>query len=303
MADSTFQAWFLPLWAEWKPAEPAPDISSRHRRDIAFAAAVAKAFASVPIERACSYKSIESWRKGNLPRDPAKILPVLLRVALGREPTEAEQARMEALLPSNPPFKPTTAPGGKTRAPTSHAGFLITGRHDVPGLVELKVNPAPGNSDETFRLDAVLRFGILPHDHEDQSIEIALSDAEISIESTTYQPVQGSPVCDRSAHPHLKPRSGLIGVEGPIERKALSGDPLGSEHLAIMQRVEDEESAVIVEIRARTRAVIVRDETTGTPVSTNRQAIIDAILSEGEKRMPTGRLVFARARIRRRPTS
>jgi hypothetical protein len=303
MADSTFQAWFQPLWAEWKPAEPAPDISSRHRRDIAFATAVAKAFATARIKRACSYKTIESWRKGNLPRNPREILLTILHVALGREPTEAEQARLDALLPPDPPSKPTTAAGGKTRAPTSHAGFLITGRHEAPGLVELKVNPAPGNSDETFRLDAVLRFGILPHDHEDQSIEIALSDAEISIESATYQPIQGSPICDRTDHPYLKPRSGLIGVIGPIEREALSGDPLGLEHLAVMQRVEDEESAVIVEIRARTRTVIVRDESTGTPVSTNRQAIIEAILGEGEKRTPTGRLVFARARIRRRPTS
>ena len=186
-----------------------------------------------------------------------------------------------------------------TAAPQSP--FRITNRLEVDGLAELKLHPTSGNTDETFRLDATISFGILPYDHEGTNVEIALTDAEIAITSQAYQPVHRSRVCDRSDHLCLKPApGGGIAVIGPQRRGALYGDPLGADHLAIMERISGEESPVTVEIRARSKASI-RTESQDGATSVNKQAIIDAILSEGERKDPMGRLVFARARISRRP--
>jgi hypothetical protein len=178
--------------------------------------------------------------------------------------------------------------------------YRITERLEVDGLVTLNLHPTPGNTDETFRLDATISFGILPYDHNGTTVEIALTDAEIAITSNAYQPASRSRVCDRSDHPCLKPvPGGGIAVVAPLRRGAIYGDPLGTDYLALMERVTEEEGPVTVEIRARTTASV-RTESQDATVSVNKQAIIAAILAEGERKDPMGRLVFARGRIRRR---
>jgi hypothetical protein len=194
------------------------------------------------------------------------------------------------------------APRKRPAAPASpQSPFRITDPLEVDGLVELKLHPTPGNTDETFRLDATISFGALTYDHEGATVEIALTDAEIAITSRAYQPVHRSRICDRSDHPCLKPApGGGISVIGPQRRGALYGDPLGSDHLAVLERLDDAEGPVTVEIRARSRASI-RTETQDTAVSVNKQAIIDALLREGAATDPMGRVIFARRRVSRRP--
>lgn len=171
---------------------------------------------------------------------------------------------------------------------------------EIDGLVELKLHATPGNTDETFRLDATISFGVLPYEHEGITVEIALTDAEIAITSTAYQPVHRSRACDRTDHPYLKPApGGGIAVVGPQRRGVLYGDPLGPDHLVVMERLDDAEGPVTVDIRARTKASL-RTEVQNTAVSVNKQAIIDALLREGATTDPMGRLVFARSRISRR---
>jgi hypothetical protein len=185
-----------------------------------------------------------------------------------------------------------------TAAPQSP--FRITDSLEVDGLVELKLHPTLGNNDETFRLDATISFGILPYDYDGTTVEIALTEAEIAITSRAYQPVHRSRVCDRTDHVWLKPApGGGISVVGPQRRGALYGDPLGPDHLAVMERLDDAEGPVTVEIRARSTASI-RTEAQDAAVTVNKQAIIDAILSEGERKDLLGRLVFARRRVSRR---
>lgn len=199
--------------------------------------------------------------------------------------------------------RPKRARRRRATSTTSKSHFRISPPLEVDGLVELKLHPTPGNNDETFRLDATISFGILPYEHEGTTVEIALTEAEIAITSNAYQPVHRSRVCDRTDHDWLKPApGGGISVIGPQRRGVLHGDPLGTDHLAVMERLDDAEGPVTVEIRARSKASI-RTEAQDCAVTVNKQAIIDAILSEGERKDAMGRLVFARRRVSRRSAS
>ncbi len=249
--------------------------------------------------------TILNWRTGKIvPDDISALCGALFGNRHPNARAEFEAAWQEARGVAAPP-PPRVPKAATTRARprralnTPPSPFRITDRLDIDGLVEFKVHPTPGNSDETFRIDATLSFGILAYDYNGTAVEIALTDAEIAFTSTAYQHVQGSRVCDRTDHEWLKPRpGGGIGVDGPRRSDALYGDPLGSDHLAVMERVADHESPITVEIRAR--AAKVRTEAQAQGVTVNRQAVIDAILGEGERKDAMGRLVFARARIHRR---
>ena len=251
--------------------------------------------------------TIRNWRTGrSVPEDPSALCDALFgnRHPVAREEFEGAWRDARGIAPS-PQLDVSEHPQASTRyrrsplAPSS-GSFRITDRLEVDGLVELKLHATPGNSDETFRLDATVSFGILPFDYNDCTVEIALTDAEIAISSSAYQPVHRSRVCDRTDHPYLKPApGGGIVVSGPLHRGVLYGDPLGPDHLAVMERVDDAEGPVTVEIRARSRASV-RTETESAAASVNKQAIINAILSEGEHKDSMGRLVFARSRLMRR---
>jgi hypothetical protein len=241
--------------------------------------------------------TINKWlRHANLPRGPNhNAILTAFFAATPNHPDAAAMRHAWAEAKASPPRPRRPA------APASpHSPFRITDPLEVDGLVELKLHPTPGNTDQTFRLDATISFGILPYEHEGTTVEIALTDAEIAITSNAYQPVHRSRVCDRTDHAYLKPApGGGISVIGPQRRGALHGDPLGTDHLAVMERLDDAEGPVTVVIRARSRTSI-RTEAQDTAVTVNKQAIIDAILSEGERKDPMGRLVFARRRVTRR---
>lgn len=252
----------------------------------------ALATAGVPADE----DTINKWlAHKNLPRRPRA--EAILAVYFATTPAAPDAAAMRQAWNA----ATERAPRKRPAVPSSpQSPFRITDPLEVDGLVELKLHPTPGNNDETFRLDATISFGILPYDHEGITVEIALTDAEIAITSRAYQPVHRSRVCDRTDHDWLKPApGGGISVIGPLRRGVLLGDPLGTDHLAVMERLDDVEGPVTVEVRARSKASI-RANAQDAAISINKQAIIDAIMSEGERKDPMGRLVFARRRVSRR---
>lgn len=287
---AVFFGFFDKHWAAGSGRPPAPARSFSHWSSKEFADALSRNGASADTD------TIDKWKRhAHLPRQ--QQFNAILNVFFADDPNHADAAPMRQAWTD----ASTRTPRKPRRPAANPSDFRITHRHDIPGLVEFKAHPTPGNSEDTFRLDATLRFATLTYDHNETPVEVALTDAEITIASDAYQYVQGSRVCDRSDHAYLKDRAGNIGVEGPMRRDALHGDPLGTDHLAIMRRTDNDEGPVTVEIRARTLQV--RVEAQDQPVSINRKAIIDAILGEGERRDPLGRLVFARARITRRAAS
>lgn len=273
-----------------RPANLRRASSSWYVKDFADALATAGA--------ATDEDTINKWRRhDNLPRRPR--LDAMLAAFFAATPNHPDAAAMRQTW--NEAQARAPRPRRRPAAPASaQSPFRITPPLEVDGLVVLNLHPTPGNTDETFRLDATISFGILPYDHEGTTVEIALTDAEIAITSDAYQPVHRSRVCDRSDHAYLKPApGGGISVIGPQHRGALHGDPLGPDHLAVMERLDDAEGPVTVEIRARSKASI-RTEAQDSTVTVNKQVIIDAILAEGERKDPMGRLVFARRRVSRR---
>jgi len=271
-----------------RPAKPVRAFTGWTPKD--FADALATAGAPTDTD------TINKWQRHlHVPRSTQ--FNAILSAFFGTDPDHADLATMRLAWTA----ASTRPPRTRRTIPANPADFRITGRLEVDGLVEFKAHPTPGNTNDSFRLDATLSFGILAYDHDETPVEVALTDAEIVITSTAYQFVQGSRACDRTDHAYLKPRTGCIGVEGPLRRNALFGDPIGTEHLAMMQRVTDDEGPVTVEVRAR--ALLVRVESQAEGISVNRNAVIAAVLGEGERKDHLGRLVFARARIHRRVPS
>ena len=180
MESSSFSTRFHRLWIEWCPPDPVTDGASNHARDSAFAKALQSALRSDGItNRHCSYKTIESWRKGGIPRKPHEVIPSILKVALGRIPQSIEvEALLATIVLAN--NIPDTSPLNAAKIDASPAMQRCNTPPSMPpawiwiqdfqrnptdGLAHmtLHVPAAPNNDEGTVPFRITLAFGSARH--------------------------------------------------------------------------------------------------------------------------------------------
>ncbi|MGJ4952488.1 hypothetical protein [Bradyrhizobium sp. HKCCYLS20291] len=194
--------------------------------------------------------------------------------------------------------------------------WQILGGRFTDGLAEARLHsPRPGNVPNSFYVDATLRLGRAKHDYEDRTVSIGLAEAFLSLESPSFQIAKGSMIGERGEHPNFEPEVGGAGIKGPCQELdgCLQGDPLGDEYVAIIEPVGDGKEEVIGDVtgevslsvhagRAMFQVAEVGDkgELLQTALTTNKQGVLNAIIGDGLGRDRQGRLILARARMRRR---
>jgi hypothetical protein len=175
------------------------------------------------------------------------------------------------------------------------------------GLVELRLHlPRPGNVDQTFYIDATLRFGVSEFNIGDCTVLIGLKDAFLSIDSEAFQPAKGSMLGERNDNRFFRRSVGGIRILGPREGRCLVGDPLGDEHVVIMERSlgGDEQIGLTVHAGRLSFDVTITDDREerreAAPMSKNKNAILNALILDKTERDTQGRAVLACSAIQRK---
>jgi hypothetical protein len=189
------------------------------------------------------------------------------------------------------------------------AEWTISQGRGTEGIVELRLHPPPpGNVADTFYVDATLRLDTGEYDCEERTVSIGLRDAFLSIVSPGYQTAKGSLIGERAEHEHFKPAPGGAKISGPVDgHGCLSGDPLGEEHLAIIEPAGEGEETVTVAVHAGRRSFVVstadtQDERTGSNVApANKDAVLNALIYKGREKDAQGRVILALARMQHKP--
>ncbi len=100
--------------------------------------------------------------------------------------------------------------------------------------------PTPTNKSGTYYPNTTLEFGLTTANGENHSVVIGLKEAELAVESTSYQltPMEG----DSNGNANWKRVSGgAVRFTGPTEYGCLNGAPLGQEKLLKIEYVETQE--------------------------------------------------------------
>lgn len=213
-----------------------------------------------------------------------------------------------AILPWEPtPIPPSTQPNPGEPA----EDWVLLGSQGMAGVVQLSLHqPRKGNGEETYLLDATLRFGIatpvVEVDGQEHQLRIALptGTARVALASPAYQPAKDSWIGQRTQHDHFSsdPVDG-VDVIGPTRGNdtALRGDPLGEDHLVTIEPAGTGTKAEVeVGVFAFAHEVAIASKGAATPTP-NRKAVLDAVLCGNRPKDPEGRIQLAQSRMRRRP--
>ncbi len=286
-------------------------------RDIRYRNWTVKEFADSMERNGCpiSDDAVRIWFRGkSLPRSTQKaaILRVFFPEAKnGLGATEADQqyvamdkAWQEAQSQPRPP--PNRAPHVDKDTPISP--WTVSERIRAEGLAVLRLHPPrPGNVPETYYVDMTLAFSTAECEYEGRTVLIALRNAFLSINSSNYQPAFRSLVGERAEHPNFKPRAEGVEIIGPLDSDgSLTGNPLGEEYLAIIERTEGPQKPVTVRLHASRRSFAVVElapvEATidAKSNSVNKDVILNQLIYEGRAKDGQGQVIIAEARMRRR---
>jgi hypothetical protein len=191
---------------------------------------------------------------------------------------------------------------------------LYEAEHEVAGLVELEPQqPSPGNIPQTYYLHATLRFGTITPTCNDRMVFIGLEESHLSIRASGYLVRKGSMIGERSPMETLqRDASRGVKISGPRDKWGnLSNDALGDEHIAIIESrgTGDENVAIVVAAEKWNVAVAAVEGNDGVRYedrsrvrvsSAEKEAVLDALLRKGRPADELGRLIVAKATMKRR---
>jgi hypothetical protein len=178
------------------------------------------------------------------------------------------------------------------------------------GVAELRLHqPRPGNVPNTFYIDVTLRLGEGEYEYEGRTVFIGLKNAFLYFESPCYQITKGSMIGARAEHPNFDVDVGGTKIKGPRNSDGwLVGDPLGEEHVAVIEPAGGGEEIVTLSLHAGRLALAFKvapvgdeDKPTEIDLTTNKQAVLNTFISQVLGRDRQGRAILARTRMQRRP--
>jgi hypothetical protein len=181
-------------------------------------------------------------------------------------------------------------------------------------LVAAQIHPPrPINSRVgCYYLDVSLRFESASYFLENETVTVGLSSAGLSFVSPAYQIAHMSLLGD-AARPLVGVRASTTGIviAALPEEQWLSGNPLGEYHFAVIEPAGDGPPSVSISVYAEPRHFVFALNSTETdaiarPPSPTKQAILTLVYRDGieaHRDSPTGRMMLARATMRKRVTA
>ena len=268
-----------------------------------FSNAVEKAGFSAP-----DPDTIGAWLKGERWPQPARkgaILAVFFPAKQGND--AARQKMLDAWTDG----QREVTPRRKARIEDSAASLKwVISRHGATeGLADLRLHqPFPLNEEGSYRVEASARLDIAEFAHERQDYGIGVTTVLLAVESEGYQVTRGSMIGERPADLPARLRADGVELHGPRDNDSgcIVGDLLGEEHVANIESLNDGEAPVYVSLRAARRAFKVlglnaQGRNTPVAVSEETDAVINALLGKDRERDSLGRVVLAKASMKRKP--
>jgi hypothetical protein len=166
--------------------------------------------------------------------------------------------------------------------------------------------PRRGNEQDTLYAEATLRIGPDDLDPEKGDIVLGLREALLAIVSKRYRTAKGSMVGERE-HDNFQAAADGAKVVNPIDGLGrINGDLLGDTHVAVLEPHADGPEEVTAYLLGGRRAFIVTKRDTAGRESVvsdeNKDAVVNALINDRlPKQRPLGRLLLARANMRRKP--
>lgn len=205
------------------------------------------------------------------------------------------------------PWLPTPTPPRPESGPAED--WELQGSQGMAGIVRCELHqPRKANGQETYLLDATLRFGIatpmVEVDGQEHQLRLALpaGAARLGLASPAYQAAKDSWIGQRSQHPHFStdPVDG-VDVSGPTRAdNMLRGDPLGEDHLVTIEPSGMGKATVEIGVYAFAHEMEITAKNAASPTP-NRKAVLDTVLRTTRPKDAEGRIQLAVSRMRRRP--
>jgi hypothetical protein len=247
-----------------------------------------------------SPNSVANWRNTDNPIPPSDVLPLL-----------------DALFGDRPEF------GGHRRAlkeAWERARGLIPEEREIVDVWEPTSNqgsslaevilhqPLPTNhSPDSYLLHATLRLAPAEQCDGDRTVIVGLKAAFLSIAGSGYQTAWNSMIGERTPHPNVEPSvNGLI-ITGPTSSEGwLKGNPIGDDHLAIIEPGPPGNNSITISVCAGPRAFSFSyvSDPDKQPIKAeekpNRAAVLNLLFGEDMPCDSQGRIILARSTIRRK---
>jgi hypothetical protein len=172
-------------------------------------------------------------------------------------------------------------------------------------IAEIELHQPTRTNSGNYHLDTSVRFAVAQYPVDNVDLVVGLTEAFLSIAAQGYAIAQKSLINERTALPHFKPGVQGITVIGPRDKGILSGNPVGDEHLAVIEPRGSAAQSVTVAVRAVRSNIafaVIDDPTTASPPTIqtpNRDAVLAAVLNEAIPRDAQGRYILSSARMRR----
>jgi hypothetical protein len=158
---------------------------------------------------------------------------------------------------------------------------------------------------DNLRIEGLIHIEPGEYYWENQPILIGVREPYLAIEPGRYDVTKQSLVSERDK-PNFEPAGRAAKIIKPVDgRGRIKGDPLGADYIAVVEPCDDskkEEVTVTLSVSQRGFDITKTDTPDTEVMHPNRDAILNRLIIAGyeiDKR--TGRVVIARARMRRKP--
>ena len=256
-----------------------------------------------------SPNSVANWRNETSAIPPEDILPVLdalfaekAEFAGRRRELKEAWERAKGLIPEDPDPEPDPADD-----------WLLESRSRTTNLAAITLHqPRRANPAGRYYLDGSVAFApITLEDREGRTVVAGLRESvvlDIDCAGSGYQIAQASLIGGRAPHDHIAPGVDGIAITGPAANGLLHGDPIGEDHIAIIEPGPAGIGPVAVTLSTLSRAFDFKyspaADTAPAPAgqTPNRDAILNILFGEAIGRDPaSNRILLARATMRRKP--